>query len=221
MISSVDDFMHRLSEVDTLILYAQANQRSIDKYKLFNKAAMVLLCSHFEVFVEAFISEHVDVLRVCFRSDTMPQYMKDNYINDTINSLKDLPVPSKKTRPLKALFKLHDSTTSDVKNITDLVLDMKYSFGKHGQADTERLFKKFGFERFVNSSDFQGPFKKINSAISIRNSIIHEGSAPMLSHGDVSFYKQEFIRFAESLENNVLSNQVTYYGKEYYVLKAE
>lgn len=217
MIGSVDDFKNRLAEVDTLIVYAQANQRSVDKYQLFNKTAMVLLCSHFEVFVEAFISEHVDVLRVCYRSDTIPQYMKDNYINDTIRLLKEMSVPSKKTRPLKALFKLHDSVTTEVANITDLVLDMKYSFGKHGQADTERLFKKFGFEGFVDSNDFKDPFKKINSAISIRNSIIHEGSVPMLSHGDVSSYKQEFVKFAEALENDVLRNQVTYYGKEYYI----
>jgi hypothetical protein len=95
---------------------------------------------------------------------------------------------------------------------------MKYSFGKHGQAETERLFKKFGFDDFVNSNGFQDHFKKINSAISIRNSIIHEGSAPMLSHGDVLSYKLEFLRFAEALEKNVLRNQISYYGKEYYIL---
>lgn len=217
MIGSVDDFINRLSEIDILISYAKANQRAIAKYKLFNKTAMVLLCSHFEVFVESFISEHVDAMRLSYKSDAMPQYMKDNYINDTFKMLKDSPTPSRNQKPLKALFKLHDSTPSEMVNIADLELDTKYSFGKHGQGETQRLFNKFGFGAFVDSTGFKDPFKKINSAISIRNNIIHEGSAPMLNHGDVNSYKKEFVNFAKELEKHVLSNQVEYYGKVYYV----
>lgn len=216
MIESVDDFKSRLKEIDVLLTYARANQHTIDKYKLFNKTAIVLLCSQFEVFVEAFISEHVDVLKSCYQSGNLPQYMKDNYINDTFKALKDLSEPSKKQKPLKALFRLHDSFSSEMNTITDLELDMKYSFGKHGQEDTERLFKKFGFESFVKSASFIGPFRKINSAIYIRNNIIHEGSAPTLSHSDVITYKNEFLNFANGLEQHVLANQVLYYGKEYY-----
>lgn len=167
MIGSIDDFRSRLAEIDTLISYARANQRVIDKYQLFNKSAIVLLCSHFEVFVEAFIAEHVDALKSCYKSGDLPQYMKDNYINDTIKALKDLDKPSKKHKPLKALFQLHDSVTTTMTTISDLELDMKYAFGKHGQEETEKLFKKFGFDSFTNSSDFIEPFKKINSAIYI------------------------------------------------------
>ena len=218
MIESVDDFRSRLTEIHTLIAYARANTRNLDKYKLFNKTAIVLLCSHFEVFVEAFIAEHVDVIRACYQSGTIPQYMKDNYIDDTIKALKGLSNPSKKQKPLKALFKLHDSTSVNMTAINDLELDMKYSFGKHGQEDTERLFNKFGFGDFVNSSSFQDPFKKINSAISIRNNIIHEGSAPTLSHADVIIYMNEFLVFADGLEHYILNNQLDYYGKLYYHL---
>lgn len=217
MIVSVDDFKNRLSEIDTLINYARANQHVLDKYKLFNKTAIVLLCSHFEVFVEAFISEHVDVLKACYQSGNLPQYMKDNYINDTIKALKELSVPSRKQKPLKALFRLHDSMSVSMNTIADLVLDMKYSFGKHGQEDTERLFRKFGFGSFVSTTSFQNPFKKINSAIYIRNNIIHEGTAPTLTHVDLGTYKDEFLKFADELEQHVLNNQVAYYGKEYYV----
>ena len=217
MIDSVDAFKDRIKEIDILLSYASSNQRSLDKYKLFNKTAIVLLCTHFEVFVEAFIAEHVDVLRVCYNSETMPQYMKDNYINDTIKLLKDYTTPSRKTKPLKALFRLHDSKVLDMAAIPNLELDMKYSFGKHGQEDTERLFRKFGFDAFVDSSSFKAPFRNINSAINIRNNIIHEGSAPTLSHNDVIIYKNDFLKFANDLESYVIANQVTYYGKEYYV----
>lgn len=216
MIGSVDDFKNRLSEIDTLIVYARANQRVLDKYQLFNKSAIVLLCSHFEVFVEAFIAEHVDVLKSCYESGTLPQYMKDNYINDTIKALRDLDKPSKKQKQLKALFQLHDSISVAMTTVRDLELDMKYAFGKHGQEETEKLFKKFGFEGFVNSHSFQDPFKKINSAIYIRNNIIHEGSAPSLTHVVLDEYKTEFLRFADNLEQYVLNNQTSYYGKKYY-----
>lgn len=216
MIDSVDSFKERIKEIDILLTYARNNQRTLDKYKLFIKTAVVLLCTHFEVFVESFMAEHVDVLRACYKSDTIPQYMKDNYVNDTIRALRDLPVPSKKTKPLRALFRLHDSKVLEMTAISDLEIDMKYSFGKHGQEDTERLFCKFGFATFVDSPSFRDPFRNINSAINIRNNIIHEGSAPNLSHNDVIMYKNDFLKFATDLELHVLTNQEKYYGKVYY-----
>lgn len=218
MIDSVDAFKDRIKEIDILLTYARNNQRTLDKYKLFNKTAVVLLCTHFEVFVESFIADHVDALKRCYKSDTIPQYMKDNYINDTIKSLKDLACPSKKAKPLRALFRLHDSKVLDMSAISDLEIDMKYSFGKHGQDDTAKLFRKFGFAAFVDSPAFKAPFRNINSAINIRNNIIHEGSAPNLSHNDVIMYKNDFLKFAGDLESHVLANQEKYYGKVYYRL---
>lgn len=218
MIDSVDAFKERIKEIDILLTYARNNQRTLDKYKLFNKTAVVLLCTHFEVFVESFIADHVDALKRCYKSDTIPQYMKDNYINDTIKSLKDLACPSKKAKPLRALFRLHDSKVLDMFAISDLEIDMKYSFGKHGQDDTAKLFRKFGFAAFVDSPAFKAPFRNINSAINIRNNIIHEGSAPNLSHNDVIMYKNDFLKFAGDLESHVLANQEKYYGKVYYRL---
>lgn len=217
MIDSVDAFKDRIKEIDILLTYASNNQRTLDKYKLFNKTAVVLLCTHFEVFVESFIADHVDALKRCYKSDTIPQYMKDNYINDTIKSLKDLACPSKKAKPLRALFRLHDSKVLDMSAISDLEIDMKYSFGKHGQDDTAKLFRKFGFAAFVDSPAFKAPFRNINSAINIRNNIIHEGSAPNLSHNDVIMYKNDFLKFATELELHVLANQENYYGKVYYI----
>lgn len=78
MIESIVDFKNNLKEIDILASYSQANRESVEKYKLFNKTAIVLLCSHFETFVEAFISEHVDALKSCYNNGNIPQYMKDN-----------------------------------------------------------------------------------------------------------------------------------------------
>lgn len=216
MIGSVDDFKGRLNEIDILIVYAKNNQHSLDKYKLFNKTAIVLLCSHFEVFVEALLAEHVDCLKVCYNSVTMPQYMKDNFIDDTFKAYKDVPQPSKKQRPLKALFQLHGSSPLSMSSLNDLLLEIKFGFGKHGQTETDKLFRKFGFGDYVNTVTYQDSFRKINSAISIRNNIIHEGSAPTLSHVDVVDYKSSFLKFAEGIEQHILNNQLSYYGKIVY-----
>lgn len=216
MVGSVDDFKNRLKEIDTLIAYAKANTRSLDKYKLFNKTAIVLLCTHFEVFVEAFLAEHVDVLKSCYNSLTMPQYMKDNFIDDTFKAYKEVPQPSKKPKPLKALFQLHGSNPLNMMALSDLMLEIKYGFGKHGQTETDKLFKKFGFGDFVKTATYQDSFRKINSAIAIRNNIIHEGSAPTLSHANVIDYKECFLRFAEELENHLISEQAYYYGRVVY-----
>lgn len=216
MIVSVDDFKSRLSEIDTLIAYARGNQRALDKYKLFIKTAIVLLCSHFEVFVEAFLAEHVDVLKTCYNSNSLPQYMKDNYIDDTLRAYKDIDYPSKKQKPLKALFLLHGSGPVNMSSLGDLTLDIKYSFGKHGQEETDKLFLKFGFEDFVRSPFYQTSFGRINSAICIRNNIIHEGGAPTLSLADVVTFRNTFLRFAEELEKHTIGKQLVYYGKEVY-----
>ena len=219
MIESIVDFKKNLEEIDILASYSRINRKSIEKYKLFNKTAIVLLCSHFETFVEAFISEHVDALRACYNSGNIPQNMKDNYINDTIKSLKGLAEPSKHKKSLdalNALFKLHDSVHVEMSNLNNLELDMRYSFGHHGQDETERLFKKFGFKAFVESEDFKEPFQKINSAISIRNNIIHEGSAPTLSYEDLKNYKNAFLQFADGLQKHIITNQELYYGMVFY-----
>ncbi len=216
MIESVDDFRKKVSEIDILITYSERNKKDLEKFRLFNKVSIVLLCSHFEAFVESFIAEHVDALRASYHSDTLPQYMKDNYINDTIRSLNGFSEPSKRTRPLSALFKLHDSKVFKMTDISDLEIDMKYSYGKHGQQETEKLFKKFGFKSFVESSGFQEPFRQINSAISIRNTIIHEGSAPSLSLLDVKNCKSAFLGIVKALEEHVINNQLVYYGRTIY-----
>ncbi len=213
MIESINDFNKRLNEVDILIKYAQANQHSIDKCKLFLKAAIVLLCSHFEVFIEAFIEEHVDLIKANYNNITLPQYMKDNFIDDTFNSYKNVPKPSKKQKPLKALFQLYGNAPLCLSSLSDLMLDTKYGFGKHGQSETDRIFKKFGFGNFVNTTDYKGPFIKINSAIAIRNNIIHEGSAPTLSCEDLVDYKTNFQQFTAALERYMIENQENYYGK--------
>lgn len=216
MIESIVDFKNNLKEIDILSSYSRANRKSVEKYKLFSKTAMVLLCSHFESFVEAFISEHVDALKACYNSGNIPQYMKDNYVNDTIKALKNLSEPSKSKKLLNALFKLHDSTTVDMSNLNDLELDMRYSFGKHGQGETERVFKKFGLKAFVESEDFKVPFRRINSAISIRNNVIHEGSAPTLSYEDLKNYRNAFLQFVDALQKHIMKNQELYYGMVFF-----
>ena len=213
---SINDFKNNLKEVDILMSYSRVNKKSLDKYKLFNKMAIVLLCCHFESFIEAFISEHVDMLKACYNSGNIPQYMKDNYVNDAFETLKNRSKPSSDKKTLNALFKLHDSAIVDMSNLNDLKLDMKYSFGKHGQEETEKIFNKFGLNSFVASVEFKTSFKVINSAISIRNNIIHEGSAPTLSYEDLSRYVSNFLKFADGLYNHIMKNQKQYYGKIIY-----
>lgn len=218
MIESVNDFRNSLKEIEILIKYAQRNHKNaLDKYQLFNKTAIVLLCSHFEVFVESFMAEHVDVLKNCYNTITLPQYMKDNFIDDTFKAYKDVPHPSKKQDPLKALFKLFEETPHDLTSIGNLLLEIRYGFGKHGQAETDKLFRKFGLGDFVDTKIYKDSFNKINSAICVRNNIVHEGSAPTLSYKDVVTYKECFLGFANGLEKHVIENQVKYYGKQVYI----
>lgn len=216
MIQSVEDFRNNLREIDLLLSYARAKEKDITEYKLFNKVAIVLLCSHFEVLVESFIAEHAENIKLSYNTLTLPQYMKDNYINDTVKSLKDHPTPSKKKKPLKALFQLHSKDAVPVSSLSDLVLDMKFSFGKHGQEQVEKLLTKFGLGQFVTSPEFKRAFRDINSAIAIRHNIIHEGNTPSLTHIDIENYKNTLLTFASALEDHMFANQHIYYGRNVY-----
>lgn len=55
---SIDQIRQNMSEVDMLLNYASQNANDVQKYQLFNKAAVVLLSTKFEVFLEDFIDEH-------------------------------------------------------------------------------------------------------------------------------------------------------------------
>ena len=93
---------------------------------------------------------------------------------------------------------------------------MRFSIGKHGQKETERIFTKFGLKSFIESSSFISAFGTINSAVAMRNNIIHEGSTPSLTHVDVENYKDAFLEFSSALENHMILNQRLYYGKNIY-----
>ena len=216
MIDSIDAFRANLAEIDVLHSYALLNEKKIQEYRLFNKVAVVLLCTSFEVMVESFIAEHTENLLLCYDNLTLPQFMKDNYINDTIKYLMSAPVPSQKKKQLRALFQLHGNKSIQVSTLSDLVLEMRFSIGKHGQKETERIFTKFGLKSFIESSSFISAFGTINSAVAMRNNIIHEGSTPSLTHVDVENYKDAFLEFSSALENHMILNQRLYYGKNIY-----
>ena len=52
---SIDQIRQNMSEVDMLLNYASQNANDVQKYQLFNKAAVVLLSTKFEVFLEDFM----------------------------------------------------------------------------------------------------------------------------------------------------------------------
>lgn len=52
---SIDQIRQNMSEVDMLLNYASQNANDVQIYQLFNKTAVVLLSTKFEVFLEDFI----------------------------------------------------------------------------------------------------------------------------------------------------------------------
>ena len=81
---SIDNFRNSLSEFDILIDYARRNISKVDKYQLFIKLSVVLLSTKLEVFIEDFVEEHSIRMLKGHTNISLPQDIKNNYLNRAV-----------------------------------------------------------------------------------------------------------------------------------------
>ena len=93
---SIDQIRQNMSEVDMLLNYASQNANDVQIYQLFNKTAVVLLSTKFEVFLEDFIDEHSRKILNGHTNTSLPTDLKNSYVDSTFAKVSDISDRRKK-----------------------------------------------------------------------------------------------------------------------------
>lgn len=209
---SIDQIRNNISEVDTLILYASRNTHSIQKYQMFNKIAVVMLCTKFEVFLEDFMDEHSRKVIQGHTNSTMPINLKNTYVDTAVDKTAGTKIRTDKNLFLQSLMTLLKNDGSSIAGIANIRPSTKFSYGKHGQKEIEKLFITHGMEAFIRDSNTQRCMAMMNSLFSIRNNVIHEDASPGLTHQTIIDHRNNIMHFVDLVETDVTTNHNTYYN---------
>ena len=148
---SIDQIRSNISEIDTILSYAQQNLANIRNYQMFNKIAVVLLCTKFEVFLEDFVDEHSRTILQGHTNLSIPAGMKDNYIENAVTNAAGVKNKTIRNAYLQSLLTLLKNDGASISSLTNIRPSTKFAYGKHGQAEIEKLFGKHGLETFIKS----------------------------------------------------------------------
>lgn len=210
---SIRFFFDSLSDIDILIQHAKRNISSVSKYQLFNKIAIILLLTKFEVFVENFIEEHIERMLNGHTYETFPSQLKEFYIDTAADLIRTNNKYKNKLHYLNEINLLFGNSGDKLSKITDIRPSSKFNYGKHGQTEITNLFVKHGLQKFITDATIIDLLKQINSCVNIRNNIIHQDATPSLTHQDVDSYKKVIESFVKKLEVEIKANVNAYYNE--------
>ncbi|MTI41252.1 HEPN domain-containing protein [Fulvivirga lutimaris] len=196
--SAVEDFKEAVEEINLLLNYAKRNTRNMKRYSTFNKTAIILLCTKFESFLENFLEEYCYEHLKCSTNKNLNTHLYEHILIALIDELN-----THKTRPEKRNELIEKVVSlcgvAELSEIETFKIKPKFSYGKHGQSEIEKLLKQFGFRDFLVKEDTLGFFRNFNSLNFVRNNIIHEDATPSLTHQDVQKYLSEINDFIDDL----------------------
>lgn len=223
--NSLDEFKDALQEVKVLLLCAQEREKHATRYSLFNKSAILFLTSKFESFLENTIEEHsYRISQFKPLSSQIPKLVKLHISkfridNDFLHALRQ-----EKETAAKTLFEL-SQLWNDSSCIEKLNINSKFDYGKHGETEIIRLFRRVGIENIFLScpvyeqieslneetSTIQVEIQSdINALIGYRNYIIHNDGNPSITHVQIENYVAHLLEFAREIEK-CLQNKLTFF----------
>jgi HEPN superfamily RiboL-PSP-like protein len=194
LIATTEFFGEALKEIKLLISYSKRNRNDFLRYATFNKSAIVLLCSKFESYLESSLEEYAYLHLKYSSNKNIDAHIYDSVVEEIIESMEIVKNNRTKLKPqLNSLAELCGN--AEFSPIDHLSVNAKFSYGKHGQKEVEKLLKRFGFSAFAKREESSHFFKKFNSLNFIRNNIIHEDATPSLTDKDVEKYLDTISNF--------------------------
>ncbi|MBQ9230707.1 MAG: hypothetical protein IJV44_02775 [Prevotella sp.] len=210
---SIDHLRESMGEIDTILSYASHNTANIEKYQMFNKIAIVLLSTKFEVFIEEFIEEHSMKTIQGHTNATLPLTLKNAYIDTAVDKTANVKNRTEKNNYLQSLLKLMGSDGASISSIANIRPSIKFNYGKHGQKEIEAIFDRHGMGVFIKTAQPQTCLAMINSLIAIRNNVIHQDASPGLTHQTIKDHKDNVMSFVSLIESDVNANKLAYYNE--------
>jgi hypothetical protein len=222
---SFEEFKIALDEVNVLITQAGEYIQDQLKYSVFNKSAVILLMAKFESYLENVVDEF------CFRlsglklkAKNIPLSIRFQASRDIITGdfLEDLErdrttdnekLQRKLKKKLQELSSIWDDECLPVK----IEISNKFDYGKHGEKEIRRFFKRIGiddvFNKFLIDKKVDGidgeesytisAASDINSLTFYRNAIIHSDSNLNITHDQIKAYKDNLYYFADKIDNKL------------------
>jgi len=192
------EFDEAIKEIVILITYAKKNKKSSNKYAIFNKASIVLLCAKFEAFIEEFLEDYAFKHMKNSSNKELDSFIYEHIIDIIVSDL-ELKKSDKSKRKICIQEIVSLCSEVEIKPVENFRIKAKFNYGKHGQDEVKRLLTAFGFKEFAEDETTKLFFNKFNGLNNIRNNIIHEDATPSLTHQDVEDYMKIMNDFVQNL----------------------
>ncbi len=224
-IESADDFASTLAEVEVLLREADESapgrpREDERRASVLNKAALLLLTGKFESFLESAAEEFLfAVNQVGGRASQVPLRLLAEHSVRAVVAIEQR-LSGGDLAGVAAIFAALGKRWSEAEPCNDLVVSCKFSYGKHGENEIIRLFKRLGvddvFERVAVVDDskelYDGQTASpvdvkglVNSLTGIRNNILHQDETPNLTSEDLREQSAVLKKFAVALVRELQS----------------
>lgn len=211
---ATSDFENNVIEIQILISLAKEFVNDFKKYALFNKASIILLCTKFETFLENFLKEYAYINLTNFNNQNVDEHIYEHILRNHISKLNQYILnKGKREKHLDKVVNLCSPHQFD--DIQELDVVTKFSYGKHGQTEIEKLLNEFGLCNILAEEIKDVFFNKFNSLNFIRNNIIHEDATPSLTHVDVEDHLSIILNFIKELDSKAIEKYNTAYNSVY------
>ena len=228
---SLHKFHIALREVIVLICRSKREEekcRTISNIYL--KAALILLTSKFEAFLENAVVEYIALLNENVAIEFIPEIIKINHTKEVFEKLgtcfQKIHEEDKRkliSENMKDLALLWKSNT----NAKPIQINNKFNFGRHGEKAINELFRRIGFNNILDEfvivkkvQTFDGMedeninFKaKVNELTHKRNTILHNDTSITFTKEELvdyikylkQFSQKLIVKLVESIENSSAS----------------
>jgi hypothetical protein len=207
------DCRKELLSLKEAIKYIKNNICKTNKiYNTFCNGNLIILGTFFESFNENIVQEYVDAVMVEFNNNKLnfsdlPSEMQ-KFISK--NLLKKHHKPEFETmhydQACKMTINIMNSLSENMFILNDELDNInKFSFGKHGETEIKKLFKRIGI---TIENEFDN-FNELNNYFNLRNNLIHPASISLTNSSsnieDVEKYLKYMCSYIRKI-NIVLNN---------------
>ncbi len=221
---SLHKFHIALREVIVLICRSKKEElkcRAISNIYL--KAALILLTSKFEAFLENVVSEYITLLNDSVMIEFIPEVIKIHHTKELFEKFEiyfqkigeedKRKIISDNMKDLALLWK-NDT------NAKPIQISNKFNFGKHGEKAINELFKRIGFSNILDEfvivkkvqtldgeEDEDIDFKaKVNELTHKRNTILHNDTSITFTKEEIIDYIKYLKQFSQKLVDKLIES---------------
>jgi|SRR5690348_1656052 len=207
------DFVEAISEVTCLLEIARSGEGlhpahpAHTAHAALLKSSVLLLMTKVESFLESILEECRYFLEQCdLKTSVLPNEMIVAILQSTFD---DSLIAKVRSGNIQALERLkHLSPFLSGSRSVNLPIEIKFSYGRHGENEVRKIFKKMGVADIFHSvgllesakasdNDFSSVITAdINSLTAIRNNIIHSDASPAFTVEQVEGFVGRFSTFA-------------------------